>query len=99
MNPGPAKGPIKRTPGRLPRIPFSPHQLDELEQAYKNASYLSTEDANNLAKRLELTGVRVKIWFQNRRARERRERRDPNNKTKTKPSNGDNDDDEEIIVS
>ena len=93
---GPTKGLVKRTPGRLPRIPFTPYQLSELENAYKSATYLSTEDANKLAKRLDLTGVRVKIWFQNRRARDRRERRDVKSKS-IKPS--DNDDDEEIIVS
>lgn len=91
---GPLKGPVKRTPGRLPRIPFTPHQLNELEQAFKSATYLSTEDANKLAKRLELTGVRVKIWFQNRRARDRRERRDSSNKVTEKLS-----EDEEIVVS
>lgn len=93
---GPTKGPVKRTPGRLPRIPFTPHQLNELEEAFKAASYLSTEDANKLAKQLELTGVRVKIWFQNRRARDRRERRDSNIRVDGKPSD---DNDEEIIVS
>lgn len=71
-------GPVKRTPGRLPRIPFTPHQLNELELAYKRANYLSSEDANRLAIQLELTCVRVKIWFQNRRARERREKRELN---------------------
>lgn len=93
---GPTRGPVKRTPGRLPRIPFTPHQLNELEDAFKTATYLSTEDANKLAKRLDLTGVRVKIWFQNRRARDRRERRDTKNKHDVKPSD---DNDEEIIVS
>lgn len=67
---------MKRTPGRLPRIPFTNHQLYQLEQAYKSATYLSTEDANKLANRLDLTGIRVKIWFQNRRARERRENKE-----------------------
>ncbi|XP_052859208.1 homeobox protein GHOX-7 [Drosophila gunungcola] len=68
--------PAKRTPGRLPRIPFTPHQLQALEGAYKESNYLSAEDANKLAESLELTNTRVKIWFQNRRARERREKRD-----------------------
>lgn len=86
---------MKRTPGRLPRIPFTPHQLSELEQAFSSATYLSTEDANKLATRLELTGVRVKIWFQNRRARDRRESKD---KMMIKPS-VDDDNEEEIIVS
>lgn len=68
--------PVRRTPGRLPRVPFSAVQLSALEAAYRRSSYLSAEDANRLAERLELTSTRVKIWFQNRRARERRERRD-----------------------
>ncbi|KAH8418063.1 hypothetical protein KR222_011403 [Zaprionus bogoriensis] len=70
------QGPAKRTPGRLPRIPFTPAQLQALEQAYKDSNYLSAEDANKLAESLELTNTRVKIWFQNRRARERREKRE-----------------------
>ncbi|EDW24691.1 GL24283 [Drosophila persimilis] len=69
-------GPAKRTPGRLPRIPFTPAQLQALESAYKESNYLSAEDANKLAESLDLTNTRVKIWFQNRRARERREKRD-----------------------
>jgi hypothetical protein len=35
--------------------------LSELEKAYKNATYLSTDDANFLAKKLELTGKLLKI--------------------------------------
>ncbi|XP_068155925.1 homeobox protein Hox-B1 [Drosophila tropicalis] len=69
-------GPAKRTPGRLPRIPFTPAQLQALESAYKDSNYLSAEDANKLAESLDLTNTRVKIWFQNRRARERREKRE-----------------------
>ncbi|XP_061401472.1 homeobox protein GHOX-7-like [Musca vetustissima] len=70
------QGPSKRTPGRLPRIPFTPAQLQALESAYKASNYLSAEDANKLADSLDLTNTRVKIWFQNRRARERRDRRE-----------------------
>ncbi|XP_053698831.1 homeobox expressed in ES cells 1-B [Sabethes cyaneus] len=69
-------GPIKRTPGRLPRVPFTPSQLTALEEAYKVSTYLSSEEANQLAYSLELTNTRVKIWFQNRRARDRREKRE-----------------------
>ena len=74
---GPQKtGPVKRTPGRLPRVPFTPAQLSALEDAYKVSTYLSSEEANQLAYSLELTNTRVKIWFQNRRARDRREKRE-----------------------
>uniref|UniRef100_A0A182W0L1 Homeobox domain-containing protein n=1 Tax=Anopheles minimus TaxID=112268 RepID=A0A182W0L1_9DIPT len=69
-------GPVKRTPGRLPRVPFTPVQLSALEDAYKVSTYLSSEEANQLAYSLELTNTRVKIWFQNRRARDRREKRE-----------------------
>jgi homeobox protein MSX len=93
-------------PGRLPRIPFTPHQLNELETAYKNATYLSTEEANELAKKLELTGIRVKIWFQNRRARDRRERKDQQQlhksnefRIETSLCHANDIEDEEIIVS
>lgn len=76
---------MKRTPGRLPRIPFTPHQLNVLESAYKRANYLSSEEANRLAMQLDLTCVRVKIWFQNRRARERREKKDLNTMPSSSP--------------
>ncbi|XP_029707577.2 homeobox protein MSX-1 [Aedes albopictus] len=69
-------GPVKRTPGRLPRVPFTPGQLSALEDAYKMSTYLSSEEANQLAYSLDLTNTRVKIWFQNRRARDRREKRE-----------------------
>lgn len=71
----PLKQPAKRTPGRLPRVPFTPEQLKALESAYKKSMYLSSEEANILANQLDLSSIRVKIWFQNRRARDRRENR------------------------
>lgn len=71
-----AAAPVRRTPGRLPRVPFSAGQLSALELAYRQSTYLSAEAANRLADQLQLTSTRVKIWFQNRRARERRERRE-----------------------
>ncbi|KAG4075712.1 hypothetical protein HA402_003537 [Bradysia odoriphaga] len=52
-------GPIKRTPGRLPRVPFTAEQLSSLENAYIQSSYLSSEEANRLAASLDLTSTRV----------------------------------------
>lgn len=45
-----------------------------MEQKFKETPYLSTEEVNTLSKKLHLADIRVKIWFQNRRARERREK-------------------------
>lgn len=52
-------GPVKRTPGRLPRVPFTAEQLSSLENAYLQSSYLSSEEANRLAAVLDLTSTRV----------------------------------------
>lgn len=57
--------------------------MNALEDAYKLSTYLSSEHANHLARNLDLTSTRVKIWFQNRRARERREKREVNDGDKS----------------
>ncbi|RZC40677.1 homeobox protein MSX-1, partial [Asbolus verrucosus] len=67
-------GPQKRQLGRHPRIPFTSHQLSVLEEKFQQSPYLSSEEVIALSRRLQLADVRVKIWFQNRRARERREK-------------------------
>lgn len=58
-------GPIKRTPGRLPRVPFTAEQLSSLENAYMQSSYLSSEEANRLAASLDLTSTRVSATAEN----------------------------------
>ncbi|ENN70661.1 hypothetical protein YQE_12606, partial [Dendroctonus ponderosae] len=64
----------KRQLGRHPRIPFTSYQLSLLEQKFNESPYLSSEEVIVMSKKLQLADIRVKIWFQNRRARERRER-------------------------
>ena len=61
----------RKTSGK-PRVPFSALQLMLLEQRYSHARYLSKSDVSELSSRLRLPEHRVKIWFQNRRSRERR---------------------------
>ncbi|XP_077174560.1 homeobox protein GHOX-7-like [Paroedura picta] len=62
-----------RPPSRSPRVPFSATQLGALETSFQQTRYLSMGQVRNVALLLGLTENRVKIWFQNRRARERRD--------------------------
>ncbi|CAM9917773.1 unnamed protein product [Lampetra planeri] len=64
-----------RHTGRSPRVPFSSAQVAALEWRFREAHYLSGADVAELSASLYLSHNRVKIWFQNRRARERRARR------------------------
>ncbi|GJQ76410.1 hypothetical protein Trydic_g2126 [Trypoxylus dichotomus] len=68
------EGPQKRQLGRHPRIPFTTHQLTILEEKFKHSPYLSSQEVKEISRKLDLADIRVKIWFQNRRARERREK-------------------------
>ncbi|XP_051160767.1 homeobox protein engrailed-2b [Leptopilina boulardi] len=63
----------KRRLGSQPRIPFTKIQIQILEEKYKINAYLSRRDVIQLGGILNLPQNRVKIWFQNRRARERKE--------------------------
>ena len=55
-----------------PRTIFRPDQLDILEKAFKANSYPSAKKKRILAANTNLTDERVRIWFQNRRAKEKR---------------------------
>ncbi|XP_076314784.1 homeobox protein MSX-2-like [Tachypleus tridentatus] len=63
----------RRQLGRSPRIPFTTAQVSILEHKFQRTHYLSGLEVTELSQILGLTETRVKIWFQNRRARERRE--------------------------
>ncbi|XP_074605572.1 uncharacterized protein LOC141858657 isoform X2 [Brevipalpus obovatus] len=58
---------------RGPRIPFTTQQIQALEEKFKETSYLSSQEVWKLSKQLSIPENRVKIWFQNRRARRKRE--------------------------
>nr|XP_020642750.1 homeobox protein MSX-3-like [Pogona vitticeps] len=66
-------GSRSRPASRSPRVPFSATQLGTLENSFQQTRYLSTGQVREVALLLGLTENRVKIWFQNRRARERRD--------------------------
>lgn len=59
-------------PNRRRRTAFSTYQLQELEQEFLSKKYLTLNERSDLAKRLGLSDVQVKIWFQNRRAKWKR---------------------------
>uniref|UniRef100_T1K4J1 Homeobox domain-containing protein n=1 Tax=Tetranychus urticae TaxID=32264 RepID=T1K4J1_TETUR len=62
---------------RGPRIPFTSHQVQILEKKFASTSYLSSYEVWSLSEQLNISENRVKIWFQNRRARRKREERLP----------------------
>lgn len=52
---------------RKARTAFTDAQLQSLEKAFDQQKYLSVQDRQELAAKLNLTDTQVKTWFQNRR--------------------------------
>ncbi|XP_072177976.1 uncharacterized protein [Diadema setosum] len=59
---------------RKPRVLFSQAQVYELERRFKQQRYLSAPEREQMANGLKLTPTQVKIWFQNRRYKNKKQR-------------------------
>lgn len=56
---------------RRPRTVYTEKQLVSLEKAYKTNKYLRGKERKELCKLLNLEERHIKVWYQNRRAKER----------------------------
>ncbi|KAK0425522.1 hypothetical protein QR680_009244 [Steinernema hermaphroditum] len=54
------------------RTAFSPSQLVHLEKAFESNHYVIGNERKQLASKLALTETQVKVWFQNRRTKQKR---------------------------
>ena len=61
---------------RRQRPTFSQEQTAALEEEYSSTEYISRNRQRELATRLQLSETQIKIWFQNRRAKDKRIEKD-----------------------
>ena len=57
---------------RKKRQPYSKTQINNLEQEYQNSNFITRQKRELIARDLKLTDRQVKIWFQNRRVKDKK---------------------------
>ncbi|XP_050538794.1 homeobox protein Hox-A3-like [Daktulosphaira vitifoliae] len=73
---GPQAGARKREKQKRQRTAYSSEQLMHLEESFTANQYLNRARRIDLARTLRLTERQIKIWFQNRRMKEKKSKRD-----------------------
>ncbi|CAB02740.2 Homeobox protein ceh-5 [Caenorhabditis elegans] len=81
----PAKLDLERP--KRPRTVFTDEQLEKLEESFNTSGYLSGSTRAKLAESLGLSDNQVKVWFQNRRTKQKKiDSRDPIKPETLKPA-------------
>lgn len=70
------------------RVVYSDYQRLELEKEYHMSQYITIRRKSELAQSLQLSERQVKIWFQNRRAKQRKQTKKRDDTSSTVTANG-----------